>query len=123
MSGEALPVYRELWDSAKLDDFPVGLDYLVFECSLVAGRATSERWLRDAVLERGYITDDLVGDGAEGSAIRTVARTIIWKWRRRERALLRAGECPSAMTNRINRVERRVMSMISEWEVGIGHST
>lgn len=114
-SEENQKFFSSTWESIGLDHFPVGLDYLVFECCRMVPRAVVDRWIHDVIASCNIEPAAVAGSGAKGPEVEVILRSIVWRWRRRQKALLRASESPYPMSNYITRVEKRAMDALNEY--------
>lgn len=109
---------RELdqaWRDNRLDELPPALGYLLLECGTCASYRAALGWYRGAVSSLGAGVE-AVPDPAFFTPRRTleVAQAVLAARRRRERTSLAWRRDYQQLTNRVNRVQGRVLRLIRE---------
>jgi len=122
---EARAILAHVWQLEKFEELPSGIDYLVFDSSIVCGIETAQRWLRTALcasIQSAGSGDAFEGVGRCGSVgrwltqftqlvkrteLEEVIRRIVLFRRRRHRVEPHWGVQFQQKTNRVNRVQLR----------------
>lgn len=114
----AARILSRRWDALQLDNYPSGLDYLVFDCCTVCGRAVTLQWLSIAlsrVVFSEHIPYETLVTAARGCSeerTETLIAQLISMRRRRAKMHVDWRHWRNVWTNRTNRVERRVIAMV-----------
>jgi lysozyme family protein len=100
------------WWALSLDALPPGLDYLMLECSSVAGLRVASGWLEQSLSDLG-VGVDRVKD-LYASEVLEVCKRLLARRRRRDRALPSWQVRYQVSTNRSNRVAQRMQKLVEE---------
>lgn len=126
----ARTVLAEKWRVEELELLPVGIDYLVFDSSIVCGTETARRWLRGA-FDQFCAARDAQGSGGSLEGIRrigsiggwlsqldqaslfAIVELFIYSRRRRHRTEPDWYSYFQQKTNRVNRVRLRTKQTLT----------
>lgn len=102
------------WVKHKLDVLPPGLAYLMLECGQVVGYRVADRWLYNAINGCGLDPFCLVRGRLSPQDVLIVSKRILELRRRRERVSPSWQREYQKCTNRVNRVQSRVLQLVHE---------
>jgi lysozyme family protein len=115
---EAARILRREWDYNRLDSYPTGLDYFVFDCSLFCGRNVSIGWLGCVLsLPDTYRGDqpDLVVDKVQGlkpeDSLLLIEKLAFMR-RRRHKSQPGGVRLMPVWTNRVTRVQKKAKQLL-----------
>lgn len=108
-------VYGQFWRKHRLDSYPSGLDYFMFDSGLVCGFDNALRWLELTLGEHRFRLDDnqmaeIVHYWSSERAALAVNQ-VAFSRRRRHKTELDWVVNGEVKTNRVNRAVRRAISM------------
>lgn len=103
------------WRDHRLAQLPPALGYLLLECGTCVGYRAAFGWYHRAIFDDGHSVAALA-DPSFFTPRRTleVARAILAARRRRERVLPTWRRDYQVLTNRVNRVQGRVLRLVRE---------
>lgn len=102
------------WIEHRLDELPPGLAYLMLECGQVVGYRIADGWLYNAVSCSGLDPFCLVRGRLSPQDVLVVSKRVLELRRRRERVSPSWQREYQKFTNRVNRVQGRVLQLVHE---------